>query len=50
MKITITTEVINHLDPRMIEYKYQPRKKKKKMKKAFMVILNKSFEEFLKTN
>ena len=50
MKITITTEVINHLDPRMVDYKYQPRKKKKKMKKAFMVILNKSFEEFLKTN
>lgn len=47
MKITITTEVINHLDPRMVDYKYQPRKKKKK---EFMVILNKSFDEFLKTH
>lgn len=50
MKITITTEVINHLDPRMVDYKYQPRKKKKMMKKEFMIILNKSFDEFLKTH
>ena len=49
MKIRITTDIIFNLDPRMVDYKYQPRKKKKKMKKAFMVILNKRFEEFLET-
>lgn len=50
MKIRITTDIIFNLDPRMKDYKYQSRKKKKKMKKEFMVILSKSFDEFLKTH
>jgi hypothetical protein len=50
MKFTIKTDIVYYLDPRMVGYNYQPRKKKKKMKKEFMVIFNKSFAEFLKTN